>query len=76
MSKMIIKFDTPEDIQQFVNIVENYPYEMDLVRGKFIVDAKSLLGIMNLGVNNKITLNVYSEICDELKTEISQYIAA
>ncbi|MFI3171945.1 MAG: HPr family phosphocarrier protein [Eubacteriales bacterium] len=76
MSKMIIKFDTPEDIQQFVNIVENYPYEMDLVRGKFIVDAKSLLGIMNLGVNNEITLNVYSEICDELKTEISQYIAA
>lgn len=76
MNKITIKFETPEDIQKFVNIVTNYPFEMDLIRGKFIVDAKSLLGILNLGVNNEITLNIHSDVCDDLKKEISQYIAA
>ena len=32
-----------------------------------MVDAKSILGIMNLGLNNVISLQVYGDHCEELK---------
>ena len=35
------------------NIVEKYPFDMDMKRGRYIVDAKSLLGLMNLGFDHK-----------------------
>lgn len=76
MSQMMIKFKNPEEVLEFVNRVAKYPFDMDMKRGRFIVDAKSILGIMNLGFNNLIELQVYNENCDQLKEEISKYLAA
>lgn len=76
MSKMTVMFESPEDVKEFVNIVKDYPFDIDLERGRFIVDAKSLLGIMNLGMQNHITLKVHSDACEDLKKEIKQFIAA
>lgn len=47
MSKRIVVFQNPSDILEFVRKVEKYPYDMDMKRGRYIVDAKSLLGLMN-----------------------------
>ena len=52
MSEMLVSFKNPEEILNFVNTVAKYPYDMDMKRGRFVVDAKSILGIMNLGLNN------------------------
>ncbi len=76
MSKMTIMFETPEDVKEFVNIVKDYPYDIDLERGRFVVDAKSILGIMNLGVQNEITLKAHTDVCEELRKELKQFIAA
>ena len=76
MSEMMIKFQNPEEVLDFVNKVAKYPYDMDMKRGRFVVDAKSILGIMNLGFNNPIELKIYDEDCEELKQEISKYAAA
>ena len=66
MSKRIVVFQNPSDILEFVRKVEKYPYDMDMKRGRYIVDAKSLLGLMNLGFQNEIELKVYEEECDDL----------
>lgn len=76
MREMIIKFKDPNEVLAFVNKVEKYPYDMDMKRGRFVVDAKSILGIMNLGFNNPIELRVYDEDCEQLKAEISEYMSA
>lgn len=76
MSEMMIKFRNPEEVLEFVNKVAKYPYDMDMKRGRFVVDAKSILGIMNLGFNNPIELKIYDEDCSELKDELSKYKAA
>ena len=75
MNQMIIKFQNPEEVLDFVNKVAKYQYDMDMKRGRFVVDAKSILGIMNLGLNNVISLQVYGDHCEELKKEISRYAA-
>ena len=76
MNQMIIKFQNPEEVLDFVNKVAKYPYDMDMKRGRFVVDAKSILGIMNLGFNHPIELKIYDEDCEDLKQEISKYAAA
>ena len=37
-------------------------FDMDLKKGRVVVDAKSLLGIVHLGINNIIELQVYEDI--------------
>ena len=56
MSQRTIIFSSPEDVLNFVRTVEKYPYDMDLESGRAVVDAKSLLGLMNLGLNKEIEL--------------------
>lgn len=47
-----------------------YPYEMDLVSGRYTIDAKSLLGIYSLDLSNPLTLVIYSDSCEELLTQL------
>lgn len=69
-------FSNPDEVMNFVKTVEKYPYDMDVKRGKSIVDAKSLMGLLNLGLNRKIELRVYEEECQELFHNIEQYVVA
>lgn len=75
MSEMKITFKNPDEILEFVNTVSKYDFDMDLKKGRFIVDAKSLLGIMHLGLNSEIKLQVYSDDCEELQKKIAKYAA-
>lgn len=72
---MKITFRSPEEILEFVNTVSKYEFEMDMRRGRAVVDAKSILGIMNLGLNNEIELKMYSDDCTELRKQIEKYAA-
>lgn len=76
MSTLKVTFKNPEEIISFVNTVEKYDISMDMRRGRFTVDAKSFLGVLNLGLNNIIELNVYGDDCEQLKQEISRYLVA
>lgn len=76
MSEINVTFKNPNEVLDFVNKVVKYPFDMDLSRGSIVVDAKSLLGIMNLGFNQIVNLIVYSEECEELCHDIEKYIAA
>ena len=67
---MKITFKKPEEILDFVNKVEKYDCAMDMNRGIYVVDGKSILGIMNLGLNNIINLKIYDEDCEELKKKL------
>ena len=57
MREMNLTFRNPDEVLDFVKTVEQYPFDMDLCRGSVVVDAKSLLGIMNLGFNQTVNLS-------------------
>ena len=75
MNKMNITFKDPNEILDFVNTVSKYEFDMDMRKGRVVVDAKSLLGIMHLGLNNVMELQMYSEDCEELRKKIAKYAA-
>lgn len=75
MNEMKVAFKSPEEILEFVNTVSKYEFDMDMKRGRAVVDAKSILGIMNLGLNNVMELKMYSDDCGELQEKIAKYAA-
>ena len=75
MSEMKITFKHPEEIREFVNMVSKYDFDIDVRRGHVVVDAKSLLGIMHLGLNNVMDLKLHSDDCEELQKKILKYAA-
>ncbi len=76
MSKVKVIFDNVYEINDFVNKVNKYPVSMGLHRKQLKVGATSILGIINLGVRKKLDLEIPTEIADEVRKEINQYIVA
>ena len=74
MKSAVIKLSLVENVNNFVNIVSRYPFEMDLRAGRHVVDAKSILGIFSLDLSRPITLEIYSENCDDLMKEIEPFL--
>ena len=57
----------------FVTIVQKYPYDIDLKHGKYVVDAKSILGIFSLDLSKPVTLEIHSDNCDDLLQELKPF---
>lgn len=75
MGEMKLTFKTPEEIYEFVNTVSKYEFDVDVRRGRVVVDAKSLLGIMHLGLNSVLELKMHTGDAGELETELLKYAA-
>ena len=75
MKSVNIKLSLAENVKSFVNIVNRYPYDVDLRAGRHVVDAKSLLGIFSLDLSKPITMEIYEDNCDDLLKEIEAFKA-
>ena len=75
MKSVTIKLSLAENVKSFVNIITRYPYDVDLRSGRHVVDAKSILGIFSLDLSKPITMEVYSDACDDLLGDVQQFLA-
>lgn len=74
MKSIKVSLAMAESVKNFVNIVSKYSYEIDLRSGRFVIDAKSLLGIFSLDLSKPIVLEIHSDNCDDLIKDLSQFI--
>lgn len=75
MKSVVISLKEAENVKSFVNLVNQYPFDMDLRSGRFVVDAKSILGIFSLNLSSPLTLEIHSDDCDELIAKLGAYSA-
>ncbi|MBP3427534.1 MAG: HPr family phosphocarrier protein [Clostridia bacterium] len=61
-------------VKDFVSLVNRFPYDMDLRSGRYVVDAKSILGIFSIDLSRPIRMDIYSDDCDDLLAELKDYI--
>jgi phosphotransferase system HPr-like phosphotransfer protein len=61
------------DVKDFVNIVSRYDFDIDLVSGRYVVDAKSIMGIFSLDLTKPICVNFYTEDADGIMAELKPY---
>ncbi len=74
MKTVDIKLSSIEDVRNFVNIVSKYNIDIDLMSGRYVVDAKSIMGIFSLDLMKPIQLTAHSEDTDALMADIAPYI--
>lgn len=73
MKVVNIKLDQVSQVKAFVELTGKYPFEIDLVAGRYTVDAKSLLGIYSLELNQTLQVVIYSDECGELLQELAAF---
>ncbi|MBQ8207491.1 MAG: HPr family phosphocarrier protein [Clostridia bacterium] len=74
MTTIEIRLTTLEDVRNFVNIVTRYDIDIDLCSGRYVVDAKSIMGIFSLDLLSPIKLTAHSENTEKLFEELKPYI--
>ncbi|HBB71883.1 MAG TPA: serine kinase [Ruminococcus sp.] len=74
MTKTTVALQTINDVKEFVNIVMKYEFDIDLVSGRYAVDAKSIMGIFSLDLSKPIELNAHTDDAEDFLKEISKYI--
>jgi len=74
MKSVSILLQEAQNIKNFVSIINKYPYDIDLRSGRYVVDAKSILGIFSLDLSKSITMEIYNDDCDDLLNDIKDFV--
>ena len=61
MKSIKVYLDTIDKVKGFVNVVSVCDGDFDLSSGRYVVDAKSIMGIFSLDLSKTLTLNVHSD---------------
>ena len=70
-----IRINTIEDVKNFVTTVTKCNYDVDIVSGRYAIDAKSIMGIFSLDLSKPIDLNVHAEgNADEVLAALKPYM--
>ena len=61
MKTVNIMLNSINDVKTFVNVVSKYDFDVDLTSERYVVDAKSIMGIFSLDLSKPIDLNIHAE---------------
>ncbi|MBQ8229349.1 MAG: HPr family phosphocarrier protein [Clostridia bacterium] len=75
MKSIKISLEMAQRVKEFVNITQDFPCEILLKSGKYVVDAKSILGIFSLDLSQPVTVEVYDDNCNELLAKLKKFEA-
>ncbi len=74
MYKAKIRLKTIEDIRSFVSAVLAFDFEIDLASGRYLIDAKSIMGIFSLDLMRPIELIAHTDKTEALIEKITPFL--
>ncbi len=75
MKTVKISLNSIEKVKSFVNAITRFDVDFDLVSGRYVIDAKSIMGIFSLDLSKPIDLNIHAnEEMDAILEVLSPYI--
>ncbi len=60
MKTVQISLNSIDKVKSFVNTISQFDYDFDLVSGRYVIDAKSIMGIFSLDLSKPIDLTVHT----------------
>ena len=61
MKTVQISLNSIDKVKSFVNEITKFDNDFDLVSGRYVIDAKSIMGIFSLDLSHPIDLNIHAE---------------
>ncbi len=74
MKQATILLHSVDDVKRFVRIASQYPYDIDLLSGRYAVDAKSIMGILSLDLSEPIILKAECEDPGDLLEHLTDFL--
>ncbi|MGN0383558.1 MAG: HPr family phosphocarrier protein [Eubacterium sp.] len=75
MKTVTISLNSIDKVKSFVNDITKFNSDFDLVSGRYVIDAKSIMGIFSLDLSKPIELNIHTDAeLDEIMPVIDQYL--
>lgn len=75
MKTVKINLNSIDKVKNFVNSISKYDTDFDLVSGRYIIDAKSIMGIFSLDLSKEIDLNIHEDHqLEEILKDLEPYI--
>ncbi len=61
MQTVQISLNSIEKVKNFVNTIARFDCDFDLISGRYVIDAKSIMGIFSLDLSKPIDLSIHCE---------------
>ncbi|MEF9839521.1 MAG: HPr family phosphocarrier protein [Lachnospiraceae bacterium] len=75
MKTVTICLNSIDKVKSFVNEITKFDYDFDLVSGRYVIDAKSIMGIFSLDLSKPIDLNIHADSnMDDILEVLDLYI--
>ncbi|MEE0866696.1 MAG: HPr family phosphocarrier protein [Clostridia bacterium] len=62
------------DVKNFVNIVNLCDFDIDLESGRYVVDAKSIMGIFSLDLSKPITMRIHTDDGGDIMEKMKPFL--
>jgi len=75
MKTITVSLNSIDKVKHFVNDINRFDFDFDLISGRYVIDAKSIMGIFSLDLSKPIDLNIHADgaALDEVLAVLAQY---
>ena len=75
MKTVQISLNSIDKVKSFVNAITQFDFDFDLISGRYVIDAKSIMGIFSLDLSKPIELTIHAEAnTEEILEVIKPYL--
>ncbi|MCL2059143.1 MAG: HPr family phosphocarrier protein [Oscillospiraceae bacterium] len=61
------------DVKDFVNIANRFDFDIDMTSGRYVVDAKSIMGIFSLDLSKSIKVEAHADDDGKFYSEVKRF---
>ncbi|MCR4999640.1 MAG: HPr family phosphocarrier protein [Lachnospiraceae bacterium] len=76
MKTVKISLNSIDKVKSFVNVISQFDSDFDLISGRYVIDAKSIMGIFSLDLSQPIDLTIHAEDDTAIVEALKPYIVA
>ncbi len=74
MKTVKISLNSIDKVKSFVNVISQFDTDFDLISGRYVIDAKSIMGIFSLDLAQDIDLTIHADNDAEIIDALKEYI--
>ena len=74
MKTVKISLNSIDKVKSFVNDITKFDYDFDLVSGRYVIDAKSIMGIFSMELDRPIEMEMSDADMEKLKSQFEKFM--
>lgn len=75
MKTIKVSLNSIDKVKVFVNSVSKYDSDFDLISGRYVIDAKSIMGIFSLDLSKPIELTIHDDaVVEEVSNSLKDFL--